>query len=272
MEPSFERRTAGDKTRQRNTIRIGADIIGGRVVNRTGEDIGKIEDVVIDGLERQIEYVILAVGGVLGIGDALFPVPWVGLERDEGNGRFVLKTDQDLRNAPSFDRSNWPNFSDLSQRSEIHRHYGAAYNQQDISTQEQNWQDGMSQAQKGEGYAPAEEVGRQVKAAARNVRGSYIADEASENFSDYESDWQRHYQTVFASTANGYETYAPFYEFGFRMAKQKKYQGRSFDDVAPELRTEFETLYPDNVWAKVKDAVRYGWDRVTGKGARSAQT
>src|SRR5262245_25714035 len=54
--------------------------IGYRVINPVGEDLGKIEDIVIDMDSRQIAYAVLSFGGFLGFGDKLFAIPWEALK------------------------------------------------------------------------------------------------------------------------------------------------------------------------------------------------
>jgi len=41
------------------------------------------------------------------------------------NHRFILDQDQaSLKNAPGFDKDNWPNFADRVWGSQVHSHYG----------------------------------------------------------------------------------------------------------------------------------------------------
>jgi hypothetical protein len=86
---------------------------------------------------------------------------------------------------------------------------------------------------------------------------------------DNETDFRNHYQGVYGSTGR-YEDYSPAYEFGYRMAGEDRYRGRNFTDVEPDLRRDYETTYPNSSWERMKDSIRYGWDRLTGKGARRA--
>jgi sporulation protein YlmC with PRC-barrel domain len=58
-------------------MRVKEDAIGTKVVNSSGEDIGKIEEVVMDLTTARVTYAVLSFGGFLGIGDKLFAVPWV---------------------------------------------------------------------------------------------------------------------------------------------------------------------------------------------------
>ena len=51
-------------------------IKGDKVVNRAGEDLGKIEELMIDLQDGRVAYAVLSFGGFLGMGDKLFAIPW----------------------------------------------------------------------------------------------------------------------------------------------------------------------------------------------------
>ena len=50
-----------------------SNIIGTKVVNRQNEDLGKVEEVVIDVFNGRIGYLVLSFGGFLGMGPTVFP-------------------------------------------------------------------------------------------------------------------------------------------------------------------------------------------------------
>lgn len=84
-------------------------IMSDKVVNAKGEDLGKIEDLMIDLSRGRISYVVLSFGGFLGIGDKLFAIPWEALTLDAENKRFILNVDKErLEKAPGFNKDNWP--------------------------------------------------------------------------------------------------------------------------------------------------------------------
>jgi hypothetical protein len=87
----------------------------------------------------------------------------------------------------------------------------------------------------------------------------------------YESDWRQHYATTMAGSSATYEEYAPAYQFGQRMAEQAQYRGRPFNEVEPELRREYEREYPGNTWDRMRESIRYAWERITGKATRRAR-
>src|SRR5262245_21409012 len=52
-----------------------SEIIGTSVKNKAEEDLGSINDLVIDPVDGQIAYAAVSMGGFLGVGDKLFAVP-----------------------------------------------------------------------------------------------------------------------------------------------------------------------------------------------------
>jgi sporulation protein YlmC with PRC-barrel domain len=82
--------------------------IGSAVVNRQGESLGKIEDLVIDLATGSITYVALSHGSILGMGGKLFAVAWKSMEL-QPDGTFILNLSRErLESASGFDKNNWP--------------------------------------------------------------------------------------------------------------------------------------------------------------------
>jgi sporulation protein YlmC with PRC-barrel domain len=85
-----------------------AKIIGNRVVNTEGEQLGNIKDLMIDPEDAQIAYAVLSFGGFLGLGDKLFAIPLEALTFSEDH-TVILNVDREvLKNAPGFDKDRWP--------------------------------------------------------------------------------------------------------------------------------------------------------------------
>ncbi|MBI1354640.1 MAG: PRC-barrel domain containing protein [Acidobacteria bacterium] len=98
---------------------------GDNVVNPAGEDLGKIEELMIDTESGRVGYAVLSFGGFLGMGDKLFAIPWESLQVDMANKRFVLNVAKErLESAPGFDKDQWPNMADRNWGATIHSHYG----------------------------------------------------------------------------------------------------------------------------------------------------
>jgi sporulation protein YlmC with PRC-barrel domain len=51
-------------------------INGDKVINMTGEHLGKVEDLIIDLENGRIAYAVLSFGGFLDLGNKLFAIPW----------------------------------------------------------------------------------------------------------------------------------------------------------------------------------------------------
>ena len=62
----------------------------------------------------------------------------------------------------------------------------------------------------------------------------------------------------------GFEEYEPAYRYGWDSGSSGRYRGRSWDDVEPDLRSDFERRYPEGgSWERFKAAVRRGWERTS---------
>src|SRR5579884_2304978 len=99
---------------------------GDAVKNRSGEDLGKIDEIMIDVPTGRVAYAVLSFGGVLNMGNKLFAVPWSVLTLDEDEKEFILDVPKErLENAPGFDKDNWPDMADQTWAREIDDYYGA---------------------------------------------------------------------------------------------------------------------------------------------------
>src|SRR5687767_7463824 len=69
-------RRGSDDGGQRPEVMAASSLEGESVINRQGESIGEIEEIMLDVASGRIAYAVLAVGGFLGIGEKYFAVPW----------------------------------------------------------------------------------------------------------------------------------------------------------------------------------------------------
>lgn len=105
---------------------MGANtLLGNDVYNHQDEDLGDIKEFMIDMTTGRIAYAVLSFGGVMGLGDKLFAVPWAALALDTEAKRFTLDALKDsLKDAPGFDKDHWPSMSDKAWASGLHKFYG----------------------------------------------------------------------------------------------------------------------------------------------------
>jgi sporulation protein YlmC with PRC-barrel domain len=105
---------------------LGAStLIHDRVVNLAGEDIGRIEELMVDVVSGRVAYAVLSFGGVLGFGGKLFAMPWSAITVDEIKQRFLVNVTRDaLEKMPGFDKDHWPDLSDLDYANGVYRQWG----------------------------------------------------------------------------------------------------------------------------------------------------
>ena len=78
-----------------------SSIIGDKVFSLAEEKIGSINDIMIDVREGKIEYVVIELGGFLGIGEKFFAIPYSFLKVDAKNQTFIFLGDTEkLKHAP----------------------------------------------------------------------------------------------------------------------------------------------------------------------------
>jgi uncharacterized protein YjbJ (UPF0337 family)/sporulation protein YlmC with PRC-barrel domain len=98
---------------------------GSRVINPVGEDLGQIEDMVVDLESGRIAYAVLSFGGFLGFGNKLFAIPWEALKLSSQDDEFILHVHKEaLANAPGFDKDHWPEMADRQWGAGIYSYYG----------------------------------------------------------------------------------------------------------------------------------------------------
>jgi sporulation protein YlmC with PRC-barrel domain len=100
-------------------------IIGETVVNHQSENVGKIDELVIDAKKNRIMYAVLSFGGFLGMGNKLFALPWEAFEFSATENKLILNVDKEkLKAAPGFEKGDkWPDFNDNLWGESIYSYY-----------------------------------------------------------------------------------------------------------------------------------------------------
>jgi sporulation protein YlmC with PRC-barrel domain len=113
------------RTSSAYTIIAKKSLIGTKVINTAREDLGNIDDLAIDASNGRVAYAILSFGGWLGMGNKYFAIPWEALNFDPAEKAVVLNVDKArLKNAPGFDKDDWPDMSDRGWGSSLYSYYG----------------------------------------------------------------------------------------------------------------------------------------------------
>src|ERR1700683_1310158 len=85
---------------------IAADKVKGtNVYNLAGDQLGSVEDIMIDKVSGRVIYAVMSFGGFLGLGGKHQPLPWATLKYDTHS--YVVNLDKKLlEGAPSYDRGS----------------------------------------------------------------------------------------------------------------------------------------------------------------------
>jgi sporulation protein YlmC with PRC-barrel domain len=121
---SVERAKESNQSMQQ--VSRASKIIGTHVTNSSGDSLGDIKELVLDPESGQVVYAVISFGGVLGMGDKLFAVPWKALHWTRDKEYYALDVDKTtLKTAPGFDKKHWPDSSNKwdQQREEIYQFY-----------------------------------------------------------------------------------------------------------------------------------------------------
>ncbi len=120
----MEQATTSAKARPGVNPLIASDRVQGTTVRRPdGEKIGRIERVMIDKISGRVAYVVMSFGGLLGVGERYYTLPWAVLDYDENRQAYVLEiTKAQLQDAPDLN-SEGESPPDRSAERALHEHY-----------------------------------------------------------------------------------------------------------------------------------------------------
>lgn len=90
-------------------------LIGDPIKNGAGDKLGSLKEIMIDLESGQVAYVVMSTGGVLGMGDSYFAIPWEMIHVDTEDKSVIVDVDKEtIENAPGFDKDDWPEAAALS--------------------------------------------------------------------------------------------------------------------------------------------------------------
>ena len=101
-----------------------SSIIGDKIENAAGEDIGRIKDIMLNIQTGAVQYLVIEFGGFLGLGEKLFAVPFSALKLNLKNEDFILDVDKKfLEKAPGFNKDHWPETN--GHYADVNTHWGS---------------------------------------------------------------------------------------------------------------------------------------------------
>jgi hypothetical protein len=102
-------------------------VINAPVFDKSGERIGRIDDLSIDKVTGQVRYALVAFGGFLGIGEQIHPTPWAILDYNTDWDGYVTPLDLEaLKAAPAYTHDELAALGggDSSYRDRLFAYYG----------------------------------------------------------------------------------------------------------------------------------------------------
>jgi hypothetical protein len=131
-ERTDDPRRLAEMTKERTTSShplIESDRVEGTAVyDPNGKHIGTIRCMMIDKVSGRVAYVVMSFGGFLGMGTDAHPLPWDTLKYDTNLGGYRTEiTEDQVRGAPTFYRSEDYDWSDRERERELHDYYRAKY-------------------------------------------------------------------------------------------------------------------------------------------------
>jgi hypothetical protein len=101
---------------------------GTTVYDPQGASIGTIKRLMIEKITGRVAYAVMSFGGFLGLGEEEHTIPWNALTYDTSLGGYrTAITEQQLRGAPTFYRSEDYAWNDRQREQELHDYFGAPY-------------------------------------------------------------------------------------------------------------------------------------------------
>jgi sporulation protein YlmC with PRC-barrel domain len=106
-------------------ILSASSVSNDKVKNSQGEDLGKVEELMIDLDSGRVAYAVLSFGGGFMHGGKYFAIPWGSLAVDQEAKHLVLNVTREmLESADGFDKDQWPDMADPAFLSQTYSHYG----------------------------------------------------------------------------------------------------------------------------------------------------
>jgi uncharacterized protein YegP (UPF0339 family)/sporulation protein YlmC with PRC-barrel domain len=97
------------------------------VVNNSGQDLGQVQDFMVDMTTGRVAYAVVAFGGTLGFSDKWIAMPFEALCWSPDRRKFTVDLDPEvLRKAPGIEKDKWPDHyaeSDTGWMNDLYNHY-----------------------------------------------------------------------------------------------------------------------------------------------------
>lgn len=97
------------------------------ITNAEREDLGQVQNFMVDMVTGRVSLAIVAFGGVLGLTDKWLAIPFERLTWEPENKKFILNVPREiLEKAPGIDKRTWPDSVNTKWMAEIYSRYGCS--------------------------------------------------------------------------------------------------------------------------------------------------
>ena len=96
------------------------DIRGRSVVDGNGEDVGNVDDLMIDDTEKKVRFIRVSSGGFLGMGAQKFLIPVDAIKQIKGDQVIVSHNREQIASSPAYD----PDVVDEKYYDNLYGYYG----------------------------------------------------------------------------------------------------------------------------------------------------
>jgi hypothetical protein len=94
-----------------NVVRTN-DVIGKDVKSPSLQNLGEIEEIVMDKVTGEARYVVLSFGGFMGLGEDYYAFPWHSISYNKAEECFILNVDKSkLKKEHGFNKNHWPDLA-----------------------------------------------------------------------------------------------------------------------------------------------------------------
>jgi sporulation protein YlmC with PRC-barrel domain len=103
--------------------RRASETIGMSVKNPQKEDLGDIDNLILDTREGRLVYAYISFGGLLGLGDKIAAVPWSAVQIRPRMGVCLIEADKNLLEAIAFEQGKDPKLTDTKAAADLHARF-----------------------------------------------------------------------------------------------------------------------------------------------------
>lgn len=116
------------ETRETTDLIASDKVTGTAVYNTAGERLGSVESFMVNKYTGQVEYAVLAFGGIFGFGHKHYPLPWNALTYQTSQGGYVVNLSKEqLEGAPSYEPEGEQPAYDKAYGESVYSYYGLTY-------------------------------------------------------------------------------------------------------------------------------------------------